>query len=352
VDLDSIDSYDYQLPAELIAQYPTERRDASRLMVLSRQSGAIAHQRFSDLPDLLKAGDLLVANETRVVPARLTGLRTATGGKWEGLFLREEGFGRWRIIGQTRGRLQAGEQITLLAGDSSGSSETLTLTLLEKQDQGEWLVSVGSDASTWDLLDRYGAIPLPHYMHREAGSVDADRYQTTYARSPGAVAAPTAGLHFTPEVLDRCKERGIGFATVTLHVGLGTFRPVSVSRLSDHVMHHEWCQVPEETVSAILRTRESGGRVVAVGTTTVRTLESVAASGPLRAWSGATNLFLKPGSPFRVVDALITNFHLPRSTLLVLVSAFANREQVLHAYGQAIVERYRFYSYGDAMLID
>lgn len=353
---DRIDHYDYILPAELIAGVPAARRDASRLLVVDRQRNTVEHRCFTDLPDLLHPGDLLVMNNTRVVPARLVGLRTATGGKWEGLFLREETSGSWRIIGQTRGKLVPGETITLLpAGGGHGkgdqSQTALLLTLAEKLDDGEWIVRPASDRPTWDLLDQFGTMPLPPYLQRDAASMDWERYQTIYADAPGAVAAPTAGLHFTPEILERCRERGIESARVTLHVGLGTFRPVSAERLSEHQMHHEWCELPGETATAIERTRAAGNRVVAIGTTTVRTLESAAQRGPLKPWQGETNLFIRPPFRFQVTDALLTNFHLPKSTLLVLIATFAGRERMLSVYETAIQERYRFYSYGDSMLI-
>lgn len=354
--LEFIDHYDYELPPELIAQTPAERRDTSRLLVVERSSGAISHQQFSDLPTLLGSGDLLVMNNTRVVPAKLTGRRVATDGKWEGLYLRDEAAGQWRIIGKTRGKLAPGEEIALTpAGPElqrdQARKKHLLIKLIEKRDGGEWIVQPESSDSTPELLAEFGTMPLPHYMQREAGSADFERYQTMYAETPGAVAAPTAGLHFTPEVLQQCQVNGIDSAKVTLHVGLGTFRPVKVERLDEHDMHYEWCQLPAETVDKINQTKEQGGRVVAVGTTSVRTLEAVAAQGSLQAWQGETNLFIRPPYQFQVVDALLTNFHLPKSTLLVLVSTLASRELILEAYAEAIREKYRFFSYGDAMLI-
>lgn len=354
---DHIAFYDYELPGDLIAQQPADRRDASRLLVVDRRSQAISHRQFTDLPELLSSGDLLVRNNTRVVPARLFGVRTATGGKWEGLFLRDEDQGRWRIIGQTRGTLQPGERITLLPpADQTAQVERVELLLEKRMSGGEWLVRPLSSAGTLDLLHQFGTLPLPHYMQRSAVELDWERYQTTYAQKPGAVAAPTAGLHFTPEILDRCQQRGIETADVTLHVGLGTFRPVSSEHLDDHQMHAEWCELPDSTAAAITTTKARGGRIVAVGTTSVRTLEAVAGQGGegdvrLTGWQGETNLFIRPPYQFRVVDALVTNFHLPKSTLLVLVSTFAGRDLILRAYHEAIRERYRFFSYGDAMLI-
>jgi len=360
-----ISHYDYQLPEELIAQQPTDQRDASRLMVIDRGSQTISHHVFRDLPSLLAAGDLLVMNNTRVVPARLNGVRTATGGKWEGLFLREEPGQQWRLIGQTRGTLQAGERITLLPNHQSQSTNspretspsptqhhpTVELLLKERQSGGEWICQPLTTLTTLEILEEFGTLPLPHYMQRSADAADWERYQTTYAERPGAVAAPTAGLHFTPQIFQQCQSQGIETSQVTLHVGLGTFRPVSVEHLHDHHMHHEWCELPAETVQAINCAQVKKSRVIAVGTTCVRTLESVAQQGKLSPWSGETNLFIRPPYSFRVVDALVTNFHLPKSTLLVLVCTFAGRELVLRAYAEAIKNRYRFYSYGDAMLI-
>lgn len=356
-----ISYYDYELPPELIAQFPAEQRDASRLLVVNRKSESITHHQFRDLPQLLAEGDLLVMNNTRVVPARLFGIRSATGGKWEGLFLKEEPSGRWRIIGKTRGTLKPGERITLVPAKSTGisspSSQAATarpqidLLLEEKLDGGEWIVHPQTDLPAVPVLEQFGTIPLPHYMQRETAQTDWERYQTTYAQRPGAVAAPTAGLHFTDNILKECQDRSIGAAYVTLHVGLGTFRPVNVDHLQDHKMHHEWCELPGSTVRAINETRQHQGRVIAVGTTSVRTLESVAIRGPLTEWSGSTDLFIRPPFQFQVVDAMITNFHLPKSTLLVLVSTFAGRDLILRAYQEAIRERYRFFSYGDAMLI-
>lgn len=354
-DPDLLSSYDYHLPPELIAAHPAPRRDAARLLTLKRTTGDIQHRRITDLPDLLQPGDLLVMNETKVIPARLRGFRTATGGRWEGLFIAAEESGAWRIMGQTRGTLQPGESLTIVPPPQTrpaSDEQNLTLTLLDRAGGGEWLAAPSYRENAFTLLERYGEVPLPPYIQRDTPSADdRDRYQTVYARTPGAIAAPTAGLHFTNELLEACRGRGVQTAAVTLHVGIGTFRPVTAARLSEHEMHAEYCELPAETVDAIRRTRDRNGRVVAVGTTTVRTLESVAASGELRPWSGQTQLFIRPPYPFQVVDALLTNFHLPRSTLLVLLSAFAGRDAVLAAYRAAIAERYRFFSYGDAMFI-
>lgn len=347
---DDLETYAYELPERLIATQPLARRDASRLLVLDRRSGLFHHRDIADLPELLQPGDCLVLNDTRVVPARLIGRRAATGGKWEGLFLGTAGPGEWRIMGQTRGRLLEGEAIVLTAAHRSGSE--LILRLLERDEEGVWTVCPEEEGDPLDLLGRFGTVPLPPYIRRQLPtSDDWERYQTTYARRPGAIAAPTAGLHFTPELLGRCRERGIDTAYVTLHVGIGTFRPIAVPRLSEHRMHTEWGELSDEAAAQLAAVRARGGRIIAVGTTSVRTLESAAASGELRAWHGETNLFIRPPYEFRAIDGLLTNFHLPRSTLLVLVSAFAGIEQTRAAYEAAIAEEYRFYSYGDAMLI-
>jgi S-adenosylmethionine:tRNA ribosyltransferase-isomerase len=360
MDPDLIDSYDYVLPPERIADHPSARRDAARLLTTDRKSQTIRHRTIGELPQLLKRGDVLVFNETRVLPARLQGFRTKTGGKWEGLFLATAEDGAWRIIGKTRGRLAEGETITIpCPADARGLKSTrrdtkpLMLTLESRGEEGEWGARPDVPGSPAELLEQFGSMPLPPYIHREQPRAeDRERYQTVFARTPGAVAAPTAGLHFTPELLAACEARGIERAFVTLHVGLGTFRPVTTARLSEHVMHSEWCALPEDTVAAIAGAPERGGRVIAVGTTVVRTLESVAARGPLAPWQGETDLLIRPPYEFRVVDALLTNFHLPRSTLLALVYAFGGRDFIRRAYETAIADEYRFYSYGDAMLIE
>ncbi|MAT15211.1 MAG: tRNA preQ1(34) S-adenosylmethionine ribosyltransferase-isomerase QueA [Planctomyces sp.] len=356
--METISDYDYTLPERLIAAAPPEDRTAARLMVIRRETGAIEHRGIRDLPQLLTPGDCLVLNNTRVIPAKLHGYRTSTGGKWEGLYLGQAEGGDWRVIGQTRGKLQPGETISLVPGDIEGVDDTtaippLELELIERRpEEGSWVMRPRSDRGFLELLDEYGSVPLPPYIKRdEEKSFDRERYQTTYAKQPGSVAAPTAGLHFTPELLEECRACGIAVGWVTLHVGLGTFRPVKVEQLSDHQMHAEWCEVPEETVSMIRRTKESDGNVVAIGTTTVRTLESASQSGSLQPWAGETDLFIRPPYRFKTVDQLVTNFHLPKSTLLVLVSTLAGHELIRRAYAQAMEQEYRFFSYGDAMLI-
>jgi S-adenosylmethionine:tRNA ribosyltransferase-isomerase len=336
---------DYDLPARLIAQQPPPNRDGARLLHLS-PGGGIGHRNFRDLPDLLRVGDLLVLNDTRVLPARLFGHRTGTGGKWEGLFLRETPAGLWELMAQTRGALQIGETIQIDPGP-------LRLEMIEKTPEGHWLARPDLPGSPAEILARHGRMPLPPYIRRGiAGEEDAERYQTVFAATPGAIAAPTAGLHFTPEIFAKLAERGIATTRVTLHVGAGTFQPIRTDDFRQHVMHHEWGELPLSAVVAIQNARERGGRVIAVGTTSVRVLETVAATGAIRPWSGETDLFIYPPYEFRAVDAMITNFHLPWSTLLLLVAAFAGEERLRQAYETAIAQEYRFYSYGDAMLIE
>jgi S-adenosylmethionine:tRNA ribosyltransferase-isomerase len=337
--------FDYTLPPDLIAQEPCEPRDRARLLVARRQDRSLHHHRFDDLPALLEPGDLLVLNDTRVLPARLLGKRARTGGKWEGLFLRQLADSTWEMLCQTRGTLQEGEIIDVEPGP-------LRLRLQTRLPGGRWQVQSLLPGSVVELLDRFGHIPLPPYIRKgEAREEDRDRYQTIYARQAGAVAAPTAGLHFTERVFAGLRARGIRWTSVTLHVGLATFQPIQVDDYTQHPMHKEWGRLSEEAAVAIHACKERGGRVVAVGTTSVRVLESVARLGPLQAWSGETELFIHPPYEFKIVDALITNFHLARTTLLLLVAALAGVDLLRDAYQTALAERYRFYSYGDAMLI-
>jgi S-adenosylmethionine:tRNA ribosyltransferase-isomerase len=337
--------FDYTLPPELIAQEPCEPRDHARLLVANRHDQSLHHHRFDELPTLLRPGDLLVLNDTRVLPARLLGKRARTGGRWEGLFLRELGDATWEMMCQTRGALSEGESIDVEPGP-------LTLQLLARSPGGRWQVKPLMPGTTVELLERFGQVPLPPYIRKgDARPEDRARYQTIYATQAGAVAAPTAGLHFTQRVFAGLQERGIGWTTVTLHVGLATFQPIQVEDYTLHPMHREWGQLSDEAAAAIHACKACGGRVVAIGTTSVRVLESVARLGPLQAWAGETELFIHPPHEFKVVDALVTNFHLPRTTLLLLVAAFAGAQLVRQAYETAIAERYRFYSYGDAMLI-
>lgn len=348
---DRLETYDYFLPPELVAQEPLAERDASRLMVVRRHDGSISHHSIRDLPELLQRGDCLVLNNSRVLPARLIGRRSATGGKWEGLFLSTTSEGVWRLIGQTRGRLQIGEKVTIPSSKACGNQPDLELRLVAREPDGVWQMEPLCGGPVVELLNIYGEMPLPPYIQRPSTEADRERYQTTYASRPGSVAAPTAGLHFTPELLERCRQQSVEQAEVTLHVGLGTFRPVSVEDLSQHVMHSEWCEMPHETAEHLADVRRRGGRIVAVGTTSARTLEAAYAKAGGSAWSGETNLFIRPPYRFQAVDALLTNFHLPKSTLLMLVSAFAGIELIRRAYAEAVAQRYRFFSYGDAMLI-
>lgn len=333
--------FDYDLPPDRIAQHPAPRGE-SRLLVLDRE-GFERHRQVRDLPALLRPGDLLVINDTRVIPARLFGHRPG-GGQIEILLTGKAGERDWDALVKPGRRAKPGTLITL--------DEGLTAEILEKEETGRHRLRFTEPIEPH--LERLGHIPLPPYIQREDEAEDRERYQTVWARNPGAIAAPTAGLHFTQDLLDHLTATGIEIAEVTLHVGLGTFKPVAVDRIEDHRMDSERWEVGETTAEAIRRTRERKGRVVAIGTTVVRTLESAALSGDgeVRAGSGATELFISPGYQFRVVDVLLTNFHLPKSTLLMLVSAFAGRERVLAAYEEAIREEYRFYSYGDAMLVE
>jgi len=391
----SADFFDYHLPPELIAQAPLAERDQSRLLVVRRSTRSFEHRIFAELPELLNPGDLLVLNDTRVVPARLVGRRARTGGRWEGLFLRELPNRTWEILSKSRGKLTPGEEIQVEPGP-------LRLRLLEKIPEGHWLVqpesggeslssggrgsrraelraltqpgspgsaaaepgSAGaspsrrpigedeSEPSAFQLLERFGQVPLPPYIRKgQARPDDRERYQTIYARQAGAVAAPTAGFHFTPRVFERLRERGIDSTLLTLHVGLGTFQPIQGDDITKHVMHREWGELSAEAAEAINACKSRGGKVVAVGTTSARVLETVATTDVIHAWKGETDLFIYPPFQFRAVDALITNFHLPRTTLLLLVSAFGGTDLMKSAYQAAIDERYRFFSYGDAMLI-
>ena len=342
--------FDYVLPPELIAQEPAARREGSRMLVLDRTAHSISHRRFADLEEYLRPGDLLVVNDTRVIPARVFGRKAATGGRVEFLLLEETEPGIWDALMRARRRPRPGEQVIL-------DEDLAVATVLEERELGRVRVRLETKIPWLEMLERIGQTPLPPYIQRKEVSgarraEDQARYQTVFAREPGAVAAPTAGLHFTPEILEQLAARGIGHATVTLHVGLGTFRPVSAEQVEDHRMENERWWIPEETARRIAAAKSAGGRVVAVGTTSVRTLESAAARPDgFGAGQGRTELFIHPPYRFQVVDALLTNFHLPKSTLLMLVSALAGREFVLRAYEEAIRERYRFYSYGDCMLI-
>jgi S-adenosylmethionine:tRNA ribosyltransferase-isomerase len=318
-------------------------------MVVDRQAGSLVHAHVRDFPEFLHPSDALVINDTRVIPARLVGYRTRTGGRWEGLFLSTSEQGLWRVLGKTRGRLEPGETVTL---QDRHRRDVTRLTLVANLGGGEWAVRPDTDEPPLELLERVGRVPLPGYI-RGGEMVDSDpaNYQTVFAEKPGAVAAPTAGLHFTPQLLQQIAAKRIAICRVTLHVGLGTFRPIAAPTLEQHVMHSEMGCIDSAVVAELLARRAAGGRIVAVGTTAVRTLETAAASGNLCRWQGATDLFIRPPYTFRAVDALLTNFHLPRSTLLVLVRTFGGDELIQHAYQIAIRDGYRFYSYGDAMFV-
>ena len=332
----------YDLPEELIAQTPLEQRDTSRLMVLDKNSGNIAHRHFYDILEYLRPGDCLVMNDSRVLPARLLGHRP-TGGAAELLLLRDMGDKKWECLAKPGRKLQVGQVVIFGNGE-------LTATVIEIQEDGNRVVEFHYEGIFLEVLERLGKMPLPPYIKAELQ--DQERYQTVYSREVGSAAAPTAGLHFTNELLDKVREKGIKTAFVTLHVGLGTFRPVKAEDISEHHMHSELCMLNEETAALLNETKKNGGRVVCVGTTSCRTLESlVNEDGSFEAKSRWTDIFIFPGYRFRALDALITNFHLPESTLVMLVSALAGRENVLNAYKEAVKEKYRFFSFGDAMFI-
>ncbi len=332
--------FQYELPSELIAQLPLDQRSASRLLCFDKLSGALSDRIFSDLPALLNPGDLLVFNNTEVIPARLFG-KKASGGRVE--ILVERLLSQRECLAQIRASKSPKPGGILILEDGS------ELLMLGREDSFFHLQAVGGDLM--DLLQGLGHMPLPPYITREDTDRDRRRYQTVFAETPGAVAAPTAGLHFDQALLDQLKETGIESTTVTLHVGAGTFQPVRVDNIEDHHMHAEWLEVPQSACDAIAAARARGGRVIAVGTTAVRSLETAAQGGSLEPYSGDSRIFIYPPYQFRVVDAMITNFHLPESTLLMLISAFAGREQTLAAYRHAVQQRYRFFSYGDAMLL-
>jgi len=331
----------YDLPEERIAQTPVEPRDHSRLMVLHRDTHEIEHRHFYDVIDYLNPSDCLVINETKVIPARLYGERP-TGGACEVLLLKQVGPKKWETLVRPGKKLKPGAEV--IFGDGR-----LKCRVLETTDAGGRIVEFECEGTFEAALDELGEMPLPPYIHEKLQ--DRDRYQTVYARQDGSAAAPTAGLHFTPELLERIRQKGVDIVPVLLHVGLGTFRPVKVENIEDHEMHTEYFEVTEDAARRINAARERGGRVIAVGTTSVRTLESAAENGRVRAMRGDTSIFIKPGYQYQMVDALITNFHLPGSTLVMLVSALYDRERILDAYRVAVEEQYRFFSFGDAMLI-
>ena len=333
----------YDLPQELIAQTPLERRDGSRLMVLDRERGEITHRHFYDLPEYLHPGDTLVLNDSRVLPARLYGHRVPTGGAVELLLLKDQGDGKWECLARPGRKLKPGAEVSFGDGE-------LTATIAEDLQEGKKLVQFHYEGIFLEILERLGKMPLPPYIKEELQN--GERYQTVYSKVTGSAAAPTAGLHFTKELLQKIQDMGVSIAYVTLHVGLGTFRPVSAEEVTDHHMHSEFCMISKETAELLNETHRRGGRIICVGTTSCRTLESFAKEdGTFEESSGWTEIFIYPGYRFKAMDALVTNFHLPESTLVMLVSAFAGREHILNAYNTAVQERYRFFSFGDAMLI-
>jgi len=342
---------DYHLPAELIAQSPLSVRSDSRLLVLNRSIAEIVDSQFSRLGDFLSPGDCLVLNDTKVLPARFFARRT-TGAKLEGLFVSESAPGVWEVLLKGSRKLKTGDKIYIAGTDKKDFCAAI---VQQKKYIGSCQVKLESDGDVGAILDKIGFAPLPPYIKRDddlaTAAIDKLRYQTVYAEKIGAIAAPTAGLHFTDKLIGQLNDAGIRFAYVTLHVGEGTFRPVTAENLEGHEMHEERFSISEENTQIINAAKDKGGRIIAVGTTSARTLETIAADSQIKATSGTTNLFIKPGYKFRIIDAMITNFHLPKSTLLALVAAFAGLENILNTYQHAIEQRYRFYSYGDAMLI-
>jgi S-adenosylmethionine:tRNA ribosyltransferase-isomerase len=335
--------FDYDLPEELIAQTPIEPRDASRLLVLNRKTGEITHKHFYDIVDFLMPGDCLILNDSRVLPARIYGIKDDTGAKVEFLLLSPKGDDVWEVLTGPGRRAKPGTHFTFGGG-------LLKAEVLEIVEGGNRLVKFRHESDFYAVLDQIGQMPLPPYIKKKLEN--QERYQTVYSREVGSAAAPTAGLHFTKELLQRVRDKGVSIGFVTLHVGLGTFRPVSVDKVSEHKMHSEHYWLPQGTADLINRTKKSGGRVIAVGTTSCRTLESVAQrEGCIKESGGFTDLFIYPGFRFKVLDGLITNFHLPESTLIMLVSAFADRKTILNAYRVAVQEKYRFFSFGDAMFL-
>ncbi len=333
----------YDLPPELIAQTPLEKRDESRLLCLDKATGEWSHHHFYELPDFLRAGDCLILNNSRVLPARLLGRRLPGGGACEVLLLQDKGDKVWECLVRPGKHLREGARVSFGDGE-------LTAEIAEVLPDGNRLVRFDYNGIFLEVLERLGKMPLPPYIKEELQ--DQERYQTVYSKVNGSAAAPTAGLHFTPELLERIAAKGVGVGYVTLHVGLGTFRPVKEDEIEQHDMHSEYCTIPQETADLINRTKANGGRVICVGTTSCRTIESWAGEdGTMTATGGWTNIYIYPGYRFKVMDALVTNFHLPESTLIMLVSALAGREHVLAAYEEAVRERYRFFSFGDAMFI-
>ena len=340
----NINEFDYDLPQELIAQTPLEKRDSSRLLVMDKNSGKLVHEHFNNIIDYLNKGDVLVLNDTKVIPARLIGIKEETGAVIEILLLKDLGNNKWECLSKPAKRLKIGTIVVFGNGE-------LKAKVVEKFDEGLVHIELLYDGILMEILDKLGTMPLPPYIHEKL--LDQSRYQTVYAKNIGSAAAPTAGLHFTKELLKEIEDKGIIVTYVTLHVGLGTFRPVEVENILDHHMHSEFYVMNEETATILNKTKEDGRRIIAVGTTSTRTLETIASNnnGKFIATSGNTDIFIYPGYEFKAIDCLITNFHLPKSTLVMLVSALSSREKILNAYKEAIKEKYRFFSFGDAMFI-
>ncbi|WP_409251492.1 tRNA preQ1(34) S-adenosylmethionine ribosyltransferase-isomerase QueA [Bacillus sp. SCS-153A] len=339
-----VEDFDFHLPEELIAQTPLEKRSESRLMAIDRESGDLQHKKFKDITDFLKEGDCLVLNDTRVLPARLFGVKEETGAKIEVLLLKQEEGDRWETLIKPAKRVKVGTKISFGEGK-------LTAICTEEKDQGGRILEFHYEGIFYEVLDELGEMPLPPYISEKLD--DQDRYQTVFARERGSAAAPTAGLHFTEELLDEIRSMGVHVAFITLHVGLGTFRPVSVDSIEEHDMHSEFYQITEGTARLLNEVKISGGRIITVGTTSTRTLETIASKhdGRFVEESGWTDIFIFPGYEFKAIDGLVTNFHLPKSTLIMLVSAFTSRDIILNAYNTAVEEKYRFFSFGDSMLI-
>lgn len=347
-----IEEFDYNLPNELIAQTPAEQRDSCRLMVLNREKQSIEHKHFYDILNYLNEGDCLVVNDSRVIPARMYGIKESTGAHIELLLIKRIEDDKWESLVKPGKRLRPGDTVIL---DEKHNFKAHILGTYD-ENNGTRLIEFEYDGIFMERLEEVGSMPLPPYIERAAAEEDKEMYQTVYSKIDGSVAAPTAGLHFTEDLLKKVEEKGVKIAYVTLHVGIGTFRPVKVDVIEEHKMHFEECSVSEETARIVNETIESGGRIISVGTTSTRTLESAAEETPdgyrLKAGDYSTGIFIYPGYSFKLVDALITNFHLPKSTLLMLISALYDREKILEAYEEAVKEKYRFFSYGDAMLIE
>lgn len=342
----NVSDFDYELPKELIAQEPSEVRDECRLLVIHRSTGELEHKKFFNIIDYLNPGDCLVLNDSKVIPARIFGIKMGTGANIEFLLSKNLGEDKWETLVRPGRRLHEGDVVSF--GDGK-----LKATILGTGDEGTRIVKFTYAGIFMEILEELGSMPLPPYIEREADEHDKDRYQNVYAKNEGSVACATAGLHWTPELLQKAKDKGVNIAYVTLHVGIGTFRPVKVDKVEEHHMHFEEYTVTKEAADIINETRKNGGRIISVGTTACRTMESCTGDdGFIRAESGSTGIFIYPGYQFKIVDALITNFHLPKSTLLMLVSALYNRDSMIKAYEEAVKEKYHFFSYGDAMFIE